>query len=98
MSSNKINMMFTQNGNGVSKKPKTNAVHPQILKIMSRSHNKISNSNANAINVNAINANKDINIYQIQQQQLIQSSTKKSFNMNFSQLSTSKPCRSCGGP
>jgi len=112
-----INMTFTNNGNGVSKKPKTNPVHPQIMKIMSsNSHNKPTNNiksiktnpilNANSMNIlsniqgngNIEQNKKNVNIYQAQaQQQLSQYPIKKSFNMNFAQLSTSKPCGSCGG-
>jgi hypothetical protein len=110
-----INMTFTNNGNGVSTKPKTKPVHPQIMKIMSsNSHNKPANNtksistntilNANAMNIlsniqgNIQGNKKNFNIYQAQaQQQLSQTPTKKSFNMNFAQLSTSKPCGSCGG-
>ena len=94
----KLNMLFTKNGNGVSTKPKTTQVHPQILKIMENSKNKPKNSyenNTYLIMQHSKLNNKNFNFPAEQPQ--IQYTNKKSFSMNFSQLSTSKPCGSCGG-
>jgi hypothetical protein len=93
--SSKLNMLFTKNGNGVSTKPKTKPVHPQIMKIMANSQNKPNNSITNH-HLNIMNSNKKDIIFPSPQPQ-IQYTNKKSFSMNFSQLSTSKPCGSCGG-
>ena len=87
--------LFTKNGNGVSTKPKTKPVHPQIMKIMANSQNKPNNSITNH-HLNIMNSNKKDIIFPSPQPQ-IQYTNKKSFSMNFSQLSTSKPCGSCGG-
>lgn len=90
----KINMLFTKNGNGVSTKPKTTQVHPQILKIMENSKNKPKNSYEYNPFLNIESNKKDFNF---PAQPQIQYTNKKSFDMNFSQLTTSKPCGSCGG-
>lgn len=95
----KLNMLFTKNGNGVSTKPKTTQVHPQILKIMANSQNKPKKSNEYNPFLNIESNKKDFNFPapQPQIQPQIQYTNKKSFDMNFSQLITSKPCGSCGG-
>jgi hypothetical protein len=91
----KLNMLFTKNENGVSTKPKTKPVHPQILKIMANSQNKPKISNEYNPFLKIESNKKDFNFPAIQPQ--IQYTNKKSFDMNFSQLTTSKPCGSCGG-
>ena len=91
----KLNMLFTKNGNGVSTKPKTKPVHPQIMKIMVKSQNKPKISNEYNPYLIMESNKKDFN-FPAQQPQ-IQYTNKKSFSMDFSQLTTSKPCGSCGG-
>jgi hypothetical protein len=96
--SSQINMTFTKNGNGVSTKPKTKPVHPSILKLMESSQNKALKDNSiESINPHLLIQPKKKDLINLTPQIQPTSSNKKSFLMDFSQLSTSKPCGSCGG-
>ena len=111
MSSSKIGMFYsttTKSQYQQLSKPK-NTIHPQIIKIMQRPNNALKpiskelqtlalissktmtmKKNAALAAAAAATVNNDFIMSDIPQ-------NKKSFSMNFSQLSTGKPCSSCGG-
>ena len=113
MSSSKIGMFYSTTAKPHYQqlsKPKNTIIHPQIMKIMERPNNiakpvskelktlalmnsKTMSMRKNAeLEVAAATINKD---YLLSDDKPPQNT--KSFYMNFSQLTTGKPCASCGG-
>lgn len=113
MSSSKIGMFYSTTAKPHYQqlsKPKNTIIHPQIMKIMERPNNIVKpvskelktlalmnsktmsmRKNA-ALEVAAATINKDYILSDTPPPQ-----NTKSFSMNFSHLTTGKPCASCGG-
>ena len=113
MSSSKLGMFYSTTAKPQYQqlsKPKNTIIHPQIMKIMERPNNiakpiskelktlALMNSKTMSMRKNAAlevaaaaTINKNYLLSDTPQQ------NTKSFSMNFSQLSTGKPCASCGG-